>query len=130
MNGPPLVTKVLERYCNVTVLKAYMFCPRAHVTIQPHTTFSPIDWGFQQRLFALDNDEKQTPAASNNLLESLEKESYVVHYWNDLSNAFAIDLTSKHQPLANLARKHCPITVKNSGDALWGFRDSGKGATT
>ncbi len=103
VNGPGLVTRVMRNsWCGKsTNFTGGSICKG--VKLLPTAAFYPIPWTQQATLF------KDQPESLKDAMRETNN-SYVVHFWNKLSEGSAVKWKSKTQPYAVLASKFCPVT--------------------
>ncbi len=101
--GPNLVTRVVKDFwCgNTTKFTSGSICKG--VQLLPPAAFYAIPWTQHASLF---NDE---PESLKHVLRQTNN-SYLVHFWNKLSEGSAAKWKSDTQPFAVLASRFCPVT--------------------
>ena len=80
--------------------------------------FAKVNWGDASRFFNRDM------ATAEKILSELLEESYVAHYWNDVTRRIDGDLLGMEQLISRLANLHCPVTAHAAAGNFWGMRDA------
>ncbi len=107
-NGPALIFRVLQKWCNVENLKTmdYINCRGFHVL--PESSFHPVHFDKMKELFAhpltANNNETDNETKS---ISWLTEKVIGVHTWNKLSKDDPIYKNATHA-YNRLAREHCP----------------------
>lgn len=104
-NGPGVITRVLQRICNIQNVEEMKPERCKGFTVYPPKWFYPIPW----RKWKLYFDTSK----SNETLKHL-KDSHVIHVWNKFSTAANIT-TGSTQPYAVIASRYCPNVYKHVG---------------
>lgn len=98
-NGPGVITRVAEAICATKNISEMYDCSCAgNFKVLSPKTFYPVPWEDWTRLFEETTEEN---------VEVLVKDSYVVHMWNNLSKNKKI-LLEENVTYNLLARKYCP----------------------
>lgn len=108
--GPHLATRLIVPYCqgdppeskrNLEEISG-KYCDYK-VKILPPKAFYPVPWPDWKKIFVRDDEDSML----RTLLQ--DPETYVLHYWNELSEKLTDSEMSKDSPFMKLAESNCPL---------------------